>query len=330
MDIHDLIEMFNEGNTDFLKYINDIETFFKILHKRGLLDKLDPEGKLVEDYQNELLLFYYNEDEEKFWEYVLKFLQDVDIIEGKPYIFVDRIGEFSKLFCNGNRNDISPDTIESILDGDYDNYWSFRDLTDNVYRDVIEELNENNILSLKEYIIKSLEGVHVIPHTELLENYAEEQNHPEYVTIDKTNIDQILDDKETMDELLNNELEELKGELYQIFGNAYQTAYEEELYEGIWDEISTYFEKGKWVSRPHIYQKNTSVEKYVAPIQNFESNVLDFLNNNKGYTRGTLEYWGSYFGILEEEFDCLSYYAPDYPDSFKVDKYINIYFTDHI
>ena len=121
-------------------------------------------------------------------------------------------------------------------------------------------------LELKEYILKSLEGQQVNPHTELLEDYAKQQGHPEYVIVDQSNIDQVVDNSETMNELLDNELEELRGELYSIYGSAYNNAYEEELYEDVWNELSTYFGKGEWISRPHTYKKDTSVEKYRAPI----------------------------------------------------------------
>jgi peroxiredoxin len=46
-----------------------------------------------------------------------------------------------------------------------------------------------------------------------------------------------------MNELMDNELDELKGELYSIYGSAYNTAYEDELYESVWNELETYFEK---------------------------------------------------------------------------------------
>jgi hypothetical protein len=331
MDIHELIEMFNEGDTDFIQYVNDIETFLKIVNKRGLLGELDPEGKLAEDYQNELLLFYYENDEEKFWEYVLKFLGDVELVDGNPYLVINSQGELAELFCSGNRNEISKDTVEELLNGDYDNYgWSSFDLTDDVYRDVIEELTKENLLYLKEYIIKSLEGKQVAPHTELLEEYAQQQGHPEYVTIDQSNIDQVVDNSETMKELLDNELDELRSELYSIYGSAYNNAYEEELYEDIWNELSTYFGKGEWVTRPHIYKKDTEIQKFRAPIHNFVSNIIDYLRTNKGYSYGTLEYWGSYLGILKDGEGCLSMYPPDYPDSRKVDKNINMYFSDYI
>ena len=333
MDIQELIEMFNEGDTDFIKYVNDIETFFKIVNKRGLMDELDPEGRLAEDYQNDLLLFYYQNNKEKFWEYVLKFLGDVEMVDGKPYIVVNSMGDFAEIFCDGRRNDLSRDTVESLLSGEYDSHsygWDSYDLTDDVYRDVIEELTKENLLHLKEYIIKTLEGQQVNPHTELLEDYSKQQGHPEYVIIDQSNIDQVVDNSETMNELLDNELSDLRGELYSIYGSAYNNAYEDELYEDVWNELSTYFEKGDWVSRPHIYKKDTEVQKYRAPIHNFESNILDFLNQNKGYSNGTLEYWGSYLGILKDGWDCLSVYPSDYPDSRKVDKNINMYFSDYI
>ena len=333
MDINELIEMFNEGDTDFIKYVNDIETFFKIVNKRGLMDELDPEGRLAEDYQNDLLLFYYQNNKEKFWEYVLKFLGDVEMVDGKPYIVLNTMGDFAEIFCDGRRNDLSKDTVEALLSGEYDSFsngWDSHDLTDDVYRDVIEELTKENLLHLKEYIIKTLEGQQVNPHTELLEDYAQQQGHPEYVIVDQSNIDQVVDNSETMNELLDNELSDLRGELYSIYGSAYNNAYEDELYEDVWNELSTYFEKGDWVSRPHIYKKDTEVQKYRAPIHNFESNILDFLNQNKGYSNGTLEYWGSYLGILKDGWECLSVYPSDYPDSRKVDKNINMYFSDYI
>jgi hypothetical protein len=333
MDINDLIEMFNEGDTDFIKYINDIDTFLKIVNKRGLLDKLDPEGKFADEYQNELLLFYFENDKEKFWEYVLKYLGDVELVNGEAYLVVDNRGELAELFCDGHRDHLSQDTVEELLNGEYDSFsygWDSYELTDNVYRDVIEELTKENLLHLKEYIIKTLEGQQVNPHTELLEDYAQQQGHPEYVIIDQSNIDQVVDNSETMDELLDNELSDLKGELYSIYGSAYNNAYEEELYEDVWSELLTYFGKGEWVTRPHIYKKDTEVQKFRTPIHNFESYIFDYLKENKGYSYGTLEYWGSYLGILKDGMDCLSVYPPDYPDSRKVDKNINMYFNDYI
>jgi len=333
MDINQLIEKFNDGDMDFIQYFSDIETFLKVVNKRGLINELDPEGKLAEHYQNELLLFYYENDKQKFWEYVLKYLNDVELVDGVPYLIIDSIGELSALFCDGNRYDISQDTVEAILSGEYDSYdgWSSSDLTDNVYRDVIGELTKENILHLKEYIVKTLEGKQIEPYTELLEDYAQQQGHPEYVTIDQSNIDQVVDDEETMKELMDNsELEDLKSELYGIYGSAYNSAYEDELFEDIMGELSKYFGDGEWVTRPHTWKNDTEVQRYKAPIHNFESNIVDYLRENKSYSYGTLEYWGEYLGVIKDQNDCLSVIPPDYPDSRKVDKNINLYFNDYI
>jgi hypothetical protein len=332
MDIQELIDSFNEGDNDFLKYFgNDVVTFFKFLDKRGLLGELDPEGTLIEDYQNELLLFYYENDDKKFWEHVLNFLSDVEMIDNDPYLVIDTQGELAKLFCDDR--DISRRTIEELLDGDYDmNYWSSYDLTDNIYRDVIEELTKENLRYLKEYIIKGLERDQIETSTELLASIAERQGHPEYVVVDQSNIDEIVDDEDTMKELLNNELSDLNSDLYSVYHNAYSSAYESELYNDIWNELSTYFntEKRQWVSRPHIYKKDTEVQKFMVPIVNFETNILDYLHNNKGYRNATLEYWGSYISMIDDGNRCLSFRVPDWPDSREVDKNINEYFGEYI
>jgi hypothetical protein len=331
MDVQDLIDSFNEGDDDFLMHFgNDVVVFFKFLDRRGLLNELDPEGRLAEDYQNELLLFYHENDKEKFWKYVLKFLGDVEMVDGVAYLVIDSLGEFAQLFCDDR--DISRKTIEEILDGEYEvDYWSSYDLTDNIYRDVIEELTKENLRYLKDYIVKELEGKQIELYTELLESIAERQGHPEYVVVDQSNIDEIVDDEETMRYILTHDLDDLKSVLYNIYGNAYSSAYESELYGDIWGEINDYFiGKGQWLSRPHSYRQGVEVQRYVIPIKDFETHILDFLHQYKGYMNGTLEYWGSYLSMLKDSVSCLSFRVPDYPDSREVDKNINEYFGDYL
>ena len=53
-------------------------------------------------------------------------------------------------------------------------------------------------------------------------------------------------------------------------------------------------------------------------------------NANKGYSSGTIEYWGSYISLLADMVHCLSVRVPDYPDSREIDKNINMYFKDYI
>ena len=331
MKFLEIIDQFNEGDTDFLQVIGGFGNLLAMAQRRGLLDKLDVEQILESEFENEYLLFLHSINDPRFEEFIANTLTDIKLVNGVPKLILDSRGELAQLFCD--TRDISKDTIEEILDGDYDAHgWSSYDLTDNIYRDVVEELNQENLLRLKEYIIEQLKGVEVGLHTELLESIAEKQGN-QYSTIDQSNIDQIVGDEDTMLSLLDEELDELRGELYSIYGNSYTSAYEEELYEDIWNEVTDHFEDdGEWTTRPHPYKENTSIEQYLITPRDFYGVVTSFLEDNKGYYgyQSSLNYYGGFLGLMENTIDCLRFRVPDYPDSSKVDKNINMYFSDYI
>ena len=331
MDFNDLVEKFNNGDLDVKQYFNDYETFFNILKKRGLMSEIDPNNATDgEEWQNEYLIWLYHNDKEAFTKWVLSLVNDVVYKDGVYYLDVDDRSELSKLFCDRGRNDISRDTIESILSGesDWEPYW---DTTDNVYRDVVEELNEDNLKRLKEYIVENLEGLWIEPETDILSEIAEEQGNPQ-ARITYDNVDKVVNSEETMDYLFENELQDLKSELYSVHSNSYNAAYENEVWQSVMNELGTYFiGNGEFVMRPHRYKKDTQVQNFIIPIANFESDIVGFLEDGKGYgNTGTLEYWGSYLGMMEDWANCLSVHSPDYPDFREVDKNINEMFRDYI
>ena len=297
------------------------------------MDEVDPMNSVDStEWQNEYILWLYNNDKEKYYQWVNKFLDDVIIEDGKPYLEIADRGDLANLFCDGHRYDLSRHTIEQILSGDGDAFEAYYDTTDNVYRDVIEELTPENDKKLAEYIVDMLKGQQIPAETDELELIASEQGHPEYVEVNMENVKRIIDDESTMKELLDDQLSELKSELYGIHSNAYNSAYEESVWAEIWSELGTFFEgDGEWVSKPHPYKKNTQIQYFKIPIRNFESDVNDYLFNNRNFgNQGTLEYHGSFIGIMKEERDCLSAQAPDYPDYRKVDKNINMYFQEYL
>ena len=326
MDIQDFIDDFNNGGTDAKNYFNDYDTFFKILEKRGLMNQLDPMGSNIGDLQNDLLRYYYNNDKPTFYRWLNNILGDVEIIDEVAYLVLSSPSELSKLFCNHNRNDISRDTI-AILDGEHD-YDYYSNLTDDVYRDVIEELTKENILYLKEYIIKTLDGKLIDADTDELELIASEQGHSEYVVVNQENIDRIFDDKETMNELLSGDLHELKSELYNIYSNAYNSAYSDMVYNDIWSELDgIVVPHGEYISIPHPYKENTQVQKFKIKIWNFDATILEMISPSSNYS---LEYYGSFLGSYADENSCLSPRIDDYPDSREIDANINSYFRDYI
>jgi hypothetical protein len=329
----EIIEKFNNNDLDVGRYFNDYETFFNILKKRGLMGEIDPKNADGgEDWQNEYLLWLYENDRENYYRWIPSLLNDIIFENGKAYLEIVDRGDLAKLFCDGHRYDLSRDTIESILSGDGDVFEPYWDTTNNVYADVIEELTPENDKRLAEYIIDTFKGQQIPADTDELQLIASEQGHPDYVDVNIENVKRIIDDEETMKELLDDQLSDLKSELYSIHSSAYNSAYEEEVWNEIWSELETYFEgNGEWISKAHPYKKNTQIQYFKIPIKDFEGYVNDYLFNNKGYgNSGTLEYHGSFIEIMKEDRDCLSAQAPDYPDSRKVDKNINEYFKEYI
>jgi hypothetical protein len=325
MDIDEVIELFNDTELDVNKYFNDSETFFKIIEKRGRIDDLDLETNYME---NDYLLYLSETNTEKFREEVAKQISDVTFDGEVPVLQLNDAGDLAKLFCV-SRNDISQDTIREILLGeaDWDRYW---DTTDDVYRDVIEELNEENLKYLYSYIVKNLEGIQIEPETELLSEIASSQN-TDYATITMVNVEYVVRDSETMGYLLDNDLSELDSELNSIHSNAYNMAYETAVFREVWGKLDDMFdvEKRKYVYKPHPYKKETQIEVLEIPIRDFYEPIRDYLYNNKG-TNQTLEYFGNFIDILEENGECLSVWAPDYPNSSEIDKNINEIFGDYI
>jgi hypothetical protein len=327
MDIDEIIEMFNDGDLDIKTYFNDSETFFKIMTKRGVIDELDLEDQyMVNDY-----LFYLSQhNTEKFVEEIQKYLSDVVFEPGKePILQVYNRGDLAKLFCD-SRNDISRDTIGELLEGDYawDQYW---DTTDDVYHDVIDELNEENLGYLSSYMLKNLDGQGIEvdeDSPELLQDYS---NDEDVFYLTPENVRDIINDDESMNFLMDNHLDELRGELSNIHSNAYNQAYESEIYEGVWNKLDDIFvtDKKEWKYIPHPYRKETQIEVLEVPIRDFYTPMKEFVYNNQG-TNYTPEYYGDFIKILEENGDCLTYWAPDYADSSRTDKNINEIFGDYI
>jgi len=329
-----LVDDFNDNEHDqIIDLFGDIETFFEALKGKDLLHLIDPESDGNENWVNDWLLYLYNAGhKESFYIYVTNFLDDVELKNGKFYFESRNKEDLAYVFCDGNRYS-SRDIAERVLDDDGDYYEPYDNTTNDVYNDVIEELTPQNLQKLCDLILFELKDVNVETETELLENIAEEQNHPEYVIVDNNNVRQIVEDEETMNFLLKNHLSEIKSNLYSAHHSAFNSAYNDEVWEEVWSELQTYFiGKGEYVSKQVSWKEpEKTVEYFQIEIANFESNIMDYLENNKPYgNSGTLQYQGTYVNILQQDFECLKLGLPDYPDSRKVDKYLNEYFNDYL
>jgi hypothetical protein len=330
-----LVDDFNDNDHEqIINLFGDVDTFFEALKGKDLLHLIDPEADGNEDWINEWLLYMYEVgNKESFYTYVTDYLSDVELKNGKFYFTTWYREDLSGVFCDGNRSLSSRDIAHRILDADSDDWEGFHHTTDDVYEDVISELTPKNLERLYELILFDLKNENVKTETELLENIAEEQNHPNYVVVDNNNVRQIVNDEETMNFLLSEYLSDMKSNLYSVHHNSYNAAYNDYLWEEVWHELQTYFVgKGEYVSKQvNSKEPNKTQQFFEIEIANFESNIIDFLENNKRYgNSGTLQYMGNYINVLQEDFECLRLGPSDYPDSRKVDKYINEYFNDYL
>ena len=329
MDFQELIDDLHDGGDLAKSFFGDFQTFFAVLDKKGYLDQIDIEDSEI---QNELLLFLKKSYPQQFNQFIMDKLTDLEIDEdGRVFIDLFDLSELSELFCDSPRNGLSRAMVQEILRGDFDNW--FEDTTNSIYDDVISELNPKNYKILANYIVNALQNTQISSETEVLSEIANEQGHPEYVTVDSSVVETILDDKETMDYLLDEELENLNDSLFSIHRNAYSSAYDSDVIDSIWSELQEYVEgKGQFYSRPHSFKKNTVIQRFTVPVSsNFHEIIEDYLRDhvNNG-SRGLLEYYGSYISLLADNFDCLTVDGPDYPSYSKVRDNINEIFTDYL
>lgn len=323
-NIDDLIDEFNDGDTEkILTYFGDFETFFNALKRRGKVSEIKLNTSQSDGWENELLLYFYENDIDKFYHWCKVYLDDIEYENGKVYCIRPNASDFAVLYCD-NR-DVSRSTIESILDGESDFDW-YNDEDVDIYNYVIEELNEKNIKKLKHRFVVELTGIQVSPETQLLEEIAEEQGHSDYVTVDSSNIDRIFRDKITIEYLLEDELDsEIENELARIYNMSNNTALESEYYKEVWGELTDDYFNGEpdWVTRKNSYKTDAKVPMVRLEITNFDGIITDYLRVNSG----TLSYHGSYLELLRNEIECLNVRFPDYPSH--PEKYINEYFSDY-
>lgn len=329
MDFEKLIDRFNDGELDVEAYFGNFNNFLTLANKKGLISKFDIKN---EEIQNSLLIWLYNNDREKFHEFVVDELGDLEMGEdGKIYLNLSDSSELATLVCDRYRDGINKNTASSILSGEFD--YDFDSTTDDVYRDVINVLNKKNTDLLKEFMLNQLRNQKIEPDTSELQEIAEEQDHPEYCTIDDLETAQrILDDEESMNFLLGHNLDYLETDLYHLHRNAVGQAYEKKLYDQIWDELQEYVDgRGEYYSKPHTYKKGTMSQRFKIPVaSNFDDVILDYLIDRKDDgAYGLLEYWGYYLALVEGTKDCLRIYEPDYW-GYELDEYVNDLFTDFL
>jgi hypothetical protein len=317
--------------------MENILTFFK---KRKVLHLIDPFDDNLSDYQLEILNYLLNvlNDREILKDCIAQ-LNDIESKDDGYYLVITDKEDLAELFDNSGRNITARDYVKAIFGED--NWDHYSNTTDDVYRDVIEELNPENIERLKQHMLDVLTNWKIEvdeDSPDLFNNYSEEGIF--YLTPE--NVGDVIGDEESFMYLLDNDyLPDVTGDLYSIHSNAYNNAYETEIYNDAMSELETFFDvkSGKWVSKPTSYNPEKLIETYTIKFNPGEvvNSIKKFVadRNNWGYYANNLDYVTNWLNMMNTFMDngdepWLDFRMPDYPNSGLVDKYINEIFPDYI
>jgi hypothetical protein len=335
------VNEFNSGDFDYLiDMFGDMENILRFFHKKDLLQYIDPFDSDVEDYQLEILNYLLNVvNDKKTLEYCVAQLSDVIPTDDGYYLNVQDREDLSDLFDDRGRDTTARDVAKAVFGEDM---WEpYSNTTDDVYRDIIEELNPDNIERLKKYMLDTLTNWKIEvddDSPDLFNNYSEDGIF--YLTPE--NVGDVIGDEESMKYLMDEGyLDDLESELYSIHNNAYNQAYETEIYTDVMSELETFFDtkSAKWKSialygnpekLTEVYnikfnpnEVANSIKKYVAD------------RNNWGYSDNNLNYVSTWINMMNTFMDngdepWLDFRIPDYADGTLVDRYINEMFPDYI
>jgi hypothetical protein len=344
-----VIQMVNDFNNDemedLIEMFGNINRILKYFHKMGVIDMIDPFDGNISDYQLEILNYLLNViDDEKTLKYCVAQLSDVVPTETGYYLNRTDREDLSVLFDDTGRDTTARDVAKSVLGEDNDMFDRWGNTTDDIYRDVVEELNPENIERLKQHMLDILTNwkIEVDDETpDLFNNYSEDGIF--YLTPE--NVGDVIGDEESFMYLINNDyLDDLESDLANIHSNAYNNALESEMYNKVMGELETFFDvkSARWESIPLYGNTEKLVEHYQLPFNPNEvsKSIKKYVSERNlwggGYNNGfNLDYLSTWLNMMDTLMDegyehRLDFRISDYPDYQLVDKYINEIFGDSI
>jgi hypothetical protein len=291
---HNKIEKINLGNLYTILYRNDEESEFNMIC-HSILKK-------------------YGSD------YFVNYLDDVSVVDNEFYISLPDLSYLSNIF---NYEDIS-NVVNGVFGQDWYKYFYVDKSSIYYYSDIIEILNDNNLITIKEIILEACGDNNFDEESfnyNLPSDYFDEND--EFNVSD--NIEVIMTDSELFKFVIELDcLRELKSSLSDLYSMAYNEAWNEQMFERIWSELSEFFSKDVvWEDdfvKIKIKDFNIVLDHYFRDIGDSETNIIE-------------DY--SYIKILHSLFLLGIYEEPNirllpYPSDDLVSNYINDSLSDYI
>jgi hypothetical protein len=350
-------------------YFNDLITFLNYVKKYNLLDEIDlgqvPSRDfddelwefllesgvisntnydyLPEEFKNHYLLYQLENNYEWAMEYITEnLLTDVSIRRDGFYLYLRDREELSNLYCGSSRGEGARYVAKLILGEDGLGHDWYYDSSVKPYN-TIDELNDANITALKDIIFKEIGNIELSLEdydSDFFQSLSEEQGTEGYFIITAEDLNGLLNDEGAINELCNKDLDDLGSNLTSLYWQAENSSYEDEIYDLVYGGLDEYFEgRIDEVRREVTKSDGSKVTKYDSyiKIRNFRNLVETFLENYKGsaYSDSFLEYYGSLSELMvgminNDEFECIDFRTPEYPDWNRTRKNINELFYDYI
>jgi len=317
------------------EFENDPE-LFDFLAENGFLDDVDY-NNLEEDLKNYYLQWMMNKDTNSALKFICdNILTDVEIRGDGYWLRLRDRDELAVFFDDTGRNGTAQDIAKHVFSEDmWEPYW---DTTSDVYRDVIEDIDDNNKKHLGSYILREIgnQDLNVEDYSaDFFHELAEVQARDGFFQITQDDVMNLIEDSEAMNELLDGDLDELKSQLDSLHSSAYNSAYEEECYDLVYKGLDKYFSSKIMEETKQVGEK-TKYIPYIK-ISDFKGDIMAFINENKGngYSYSNLDYEGSYTGMMgqlfnDDVYDEIDFRTPDYADWDRIRKNIDDMFQDYV
>lgn len=322
-----------DNTEDFDDLVNkyfggDYNKLFDLIVKQGLLDQYF--DRFIEDEElfGTFMPYYYKHDPEFVIDYITKeYFGDVSDVNGQYWLSIDR-EDLSRLFKEDRWGGGASNLAKRIFSEEFYDFYDYIEIND-LYNDVISELDKNNILKLREAVYSEVEGKEV--------NINGEK--------DIITRDQIMEmDENELSHFIKEYADEVYSELRSLYNSAYEYAYYDEVYDLVYNELYHFFgTKDLFRTIPikrNVYDKETGGVKQIDTTQeqvnvtNVLPTVIKDVLDWGGYDADNdFYYHGNFEGILNRwanEDNLIYFNVPEYADWERIRDNMNSMFGDYI